>query len=911
MSRNGKILINHIYSLLLVLTCISASLVARENISLIEQEIASGKTADILTYQKQRRLNADIATGKVLRHRFVTISPQLTAAADFQGKNLALALFSDVNFLSDTISSKRHSAKEMTLQANLKSQPGSLVINLHNGVLNGVVRTASALYRIEPAAEDVYLVKEIAMSALAGECDARIVEGLPKGVIEKTRAGQSANDSSTIDIMVVYTPAAALTAPDIDSEIRLAISELNMTFALSGVRHRARLVYSSEVNYTESGDLNTDLDRIKEYGDGHMDVVHVMRDVFGADVVSLWTNGGGNGAGYVMQTPDPSFESLAFHAIRWDNAVNNFTFAHELGHNLGAAHDRENAVIAGSASYAHGYQDPAGSWRTIMAYSDGCSCSRISYWSNPEKFHPGDGSLMGVASSDSLGADNRRVLNQNGSIVAAFRSGATIPFLAVSPENAQMAHIAGSKNLAVQNIGAGSMNWSAVVTSGGEWLTISAGASGADSGNIVMDFPENTAYTPRTAAVSINAPGVANSPQTIYVTQHGVIDYATLPYTNGFESGTWENCWRTDSDHPNGDIAIDGEINPFAGNYSLKMAASVIGPMVTNDARLHLNLAGEKNVILEFQWMHSNEETHLKDGVFFSDDAGESFQLVQDFQSLSYPANNWIPFSLNVDSLAIVHGLTLSEHFVVKFQQYDNFPFGSDGFAIDDIAVYSKSLLVDAQVWLSGAYKAAGDSMSTTLAAKSVLPLNQPYGDPSWGYNGSEAVSEIPADIVDWVLLELRSSPAPESIVTRRAGLLRKDGRVVDLDGESPLCFNADAGNYYLVVYHYNHLPVMSSSSLILSAATAVLADLSSDTASAYGTNALQLLETGVYGMITGDANGDGIVNVDDREDVWRSENGIPWEYFNNADFNLDGGVDALDINIHWRSALGMQRQVP
>lgn len=911
MSRNGKNLTIYCHRLFLVLAFISASLIARENISLIDQEIALRKTADILSYNKQRHLNDEIAAGKVLRHRFVTVNPQVAALANVQEKTLTLTLFNDANFLTDTISGKRHSNMEMTLQANLKTEPGSLVLNVHNGTLNGVIRTASALYRIEPAAEGVYLIKEIAMSALEGECDALIVDRLTKGAIETTRAGQSANDSSIIDIMVVYTPAAALSATDIDSEIRLAISELNMTFALSGIRHRARLVYSSEVNYTESGDLNTDLDRIKEYGDGHMDVVHVMRDVFGADVVSLWTTNGGNGAGYVMQNPDPSFESLAFHAIRWDNAVNNFTFAHELGHNLGAAHDRENAVIAGSASYAHGYQDPAGSWRTIMAYSDGCSCSRISYWSNPEKLHPGDGSWMGIDGGDSLGADNRQVLNQNGSIVAAFRSGATIPFMAVSPEDARMAHIAGSKSLTVENIGAGSMNWSATVTSGGEWLTISAGASGADSGSIVLNYPENTLLVSRTAAVSISAPGVANSPQTIYLTQQGVIDYATLPYTNGFESGIWENCWRTDSDHPNGDIAIDGEINPFNGNYSLKMAASAIGPMVTNDARLHLNLAGEKNVTLEFQWLHSNEETHLKDGVFFSDDAGESFRLVQDFQSLSYPANSWIHFSLNVDSLAMVHGLTLSEHFVVKFQQYDNFPFGSDGFAIDDIAVFSRAIEVDARVWLSGAYQAVGDSMSTTLAAKSVLPLNQPYNDISWGYNGNEAVSEMPGDIVDWVLLELRHSPAPESIVTRRAGLLSKDGRVVDVDGESPICFNADADNYYLVVYHYNHLPVMSLSPLILSADTIAIADLSSSAANAYGTNALKFLEAGVYGMITGDANSDGIVNVDDREGVWRSENGIPWEYFNNADFNLDGGVDAIDINIHWRSAIGMQRQVP
>jgi hypothetical protein len=56
-------------------------------------------------------------------------------------------------------------------------------------------------------------------------------------------------------------------------------------------------------------------------------------------------------------------------------------------------------------------------------------------------------------------------------------------------------------------------------------------------------------------------------------------------------------------------------------------------------------------------------------------------------QSLSGTSTAWQSFNLDLDALAAANSLSLSSTFIVKFQQYDNSPITSDGFAFDEISV--------------------------------------------------------------------------------------------------------------------------------------------------------------------------------------------------------------------------------
>ena len=74
--------------------------------------------------------------------------------------------------------------------------------------------------------------------------------------------------------------------------------------------------------------------------DGFMDGVHARRDQLGADLVSLIVDNdtGSCGVAWLMQTPSVTFAPQAFSVTVYDCISPNYTFGHELGHNMGAAH---------------------------------------------------------------------------------------------------------------------------------------------------------------------------------------------------------------------------------------------------------------------------------------------------------------------------------------------------------------------------------------------------------------------------------------------------------------------------------------------------------------------------------------------------------------------------------------------
>ena len=113
------------------------------------------------------------------------------------------------------------------------------------------------------------------------------------------------------------------------------------------------------------------------------------------------------------------------------------------------------------------------------------------------------------------------------------------------------------------------------------------------------------------------------------------------------------------------------------------------------------------------------------------------------------------------------------------------------------------------KAFLEGAYNS--NNMLTTLNAS--IPSNQPFtGDP-WNYQGTETQNSIPIDVVDWVLIELRTDENTPSNL-KRAAFLLENGDIVDIDGSNPVSFDAPSQEYFIVVYNRNHLPIMSNTKI-------------------------------------------------------------------------------------------------
>jgi hypothetical protein len=165
---------------------------------------------------------------------------------------------------------------------------------------------------------------------------------------------------------------------------------------------------------------------------------------------------------------------------------------------------------------------------------------------------------------------------------------------------------------------------------------------------------------------------------------------------------------------------------------------------------------------------------------------------------------------------------------------------------------------------------------------------------------------------VDWVLVELRDAPNPElatlnTRISRQAALLLRNGRIVALDGSSTLHFTELINQQlFVLIWHRNHLGIMSANALFPDPYNVY----SFDFTTSQGYNAgLKNLEGGIFGMIAGDANGDGIIDDIDHTQNWKQQAGMNG-YFN-GDFDLNGQVTNQDKNDWWIDNLNEFSKVP
>lgn len=91
--------------------------------------------------------------------------------------------------------------------------------------------------------------------------------------------------------------------------------------------------------------------------------------------------------------------------------------------------------------------------------------------------------------------------------------------LQVSPDAQSVGSGAGEASFQIQNTGSGTMHWTSAVVTGASFLSISEGTSGTNAGAVTVSVTANTTGVERTGTIRISAPGAANSPLEVSVTQ--------------------------------------------------------------------------------------------------------------------------------------------------------------------------------------------------------------------------------------------------------------------------------------------------------------------------------------------------------------------------------------------------------
>ncbi len=207
---------------------------------------------------------------------------------------------------------------------------------------------------------------------------------------------------------------------------------------------------------------------------------------------------------------------------------------------------------------------------------------------------------------------------------------------------------------------------------------------------------------------------------------------------------------------------------------------------------------------------------------------------------------------------------------------------------------YTPPVQLKVKLFLEGAYL-GGDTMRNEMAQRNQLLYLQPYNGTPWNYAGGETMYPYPADMTDWVLLELYRA-ADTTLADRRAAILLRNGTVQDTNGMASVTFaNTTAGSYFVAVRHRNHLAVLSRNPIALPNATTY--DFTQNPDAAMGNNQLALIDTAAarYGLQAGDFTANGQISIEDF--YWYVLYATSPGVYYAGDCSIDAAVTVRDYN--------------
>lgn len=398
-------------------------------------------------------------TGKhPLRFRHATLNLDRLKHLTTDGLNnrLVLNLFSDTVLVAIKDRVERNASGSQAWIGQVEGvKHSSVIVIVRDKTMVAKVAMPGTVYKITLESGDTHVIEQLDQADLIDH------PGEPPEIYAEPSQGRAADsardiqadDGSAIDVLVVYTPearAAAGGVAAIESTIELGVVETNLAYESSNVGQRIDLVHMYESpdaqlpdNPSDPDDsaFETNLVGIRLKSDGYLDGVHTLRDEFHADFVHLIiTDPAYCGLAYVQSSPaDSGFEDWAFGVTDESCVVGNYSFTHELGHNMGLHHDWYVNQSLSPRTWAHGFTNPPDGWRTVMAYNTHCDvlggyCTRLGYFSNPGNSLGGDpmGVAAGTAANCKVGqlspdpnscdADGHTMLNSNASSNSQFRS---------------------------------------------------------------------------------------------------------------------------------------------------------------------------------------------------------------------------------------------------------------------------------------------------------------------------------------------------------------------------------------------------------------------------------------------------------------------------------------------------------
>lgn len=373
------------------------------------------------------------------------VSPDLAAvdrlaldhAGGRRGDRFVVDLFPGLEFEAEVIDAEVR-PNGTTVFARLDVEYGSAVLTHEHGILIAAIDFPGGNYTVERDHDGHYRVTQRALHLAAPEKEPRLVFGVQRFQPFDVEPDVPVDSGRLIDVMIIWTPAAQTAAGGALAMGALAQSSIdnaNLTYLNSGVAQRVRLVHSQAVTYTETTSCGSDAFdcALTAVTNGNIPNVHTLRNLHGADLVSLFISDNAYCGLAWLPFPSAATEDEGFSVVEQSCAFGNKSFVHELGHNMGAHHDPyvlgtvpsegcADSKEKGAYCYSRGIVNLSQRWRTVLAYNNQCSatspftsCTRIQYLSNPKLTYTG--SVLGTANLH----NNAHTLNKTAKAIAAYR----------------------------------------------------------------------------------------------------------------------------------------------------------------------------------------------------------------------------------------------------------------------------------------------------------------------------------------------------------------------------------------------------------------------------------------------------------------------------------------------------------
>lgn len=371
----------------------------------------------------------------------ITLSEQAKNLQKLQSLSFSLPNSEQVHFQSKR-SYQTNKGQQVWLGKGKNYSSATFVSSIHG--LTGSVRTKQGIWLIKPIDRNTSTIELFDKSKYQKENDVlmpdtnnnRVNKNLDEHSLSaaspsaynstafqtiQTTSPAGFTDVNDIRILVYYSADALQDYPNLEDLIELDFADANQALINSNINATYTLAGFIEISdYGTDHNLYDMLDRVRNF-----DRMDEMKEKHEADLVHFYGGNVGRVCGVAFYSANKDGWNDPWYGVgaTVPNCAGTLTFAHEIGHNLGAMHDRYVMNGGTESDYAYGYSDLENEFRTLMSYTDNCrdndkQCTEITNYSNPNIDH--NEVATGIAFPEPEAADNSALINKTANWVANY-----------------------------------------------------------------------------------------------------------------------------------------------------------------------------------------------------------------------------------------------------------------------------------------------------------------------------------------------------------------------------------------------------------------------------------------------------------------------------------------------------------